>query len=572
MGLNPKTQKRKSKGRPDGGQFAPETHETAPDDLDETPFDQPEEDEGLSLAELAAQQKPATSYSFLPGWGQAEKDFEERLGDMPARFYSTDLVEKTTKIPTPKLLQEYGSVTKYVDTIAESSPLEKRRLYNRWTSGRMVGALSTAASLPQDAKNITRENVTETAKSLGLENLRFEESGGQEVLIGQYGGRTFMFQPEPKGDQFATYRFTRPYAIIPGATLTKKYGGVKNVDELCQRLETDGYEISEVQPPMGRSQRVVAYREVPGGNEHVELSLHRNPDGTTTVLGSGIRPPLISGRFSKASFRCLIGAERIRRATGKNPLDLVAVAPGEEKVGDYADLLDETLKAQSFGERIRDQQKYVSETKTSLASAWEDKKYPDQTHRELAENSILLQAGFRKVEVDNDVDPKEFHDFEQAVIEAQKVLPKIPVGSAPAVRVRKLGKHRALGLYVPHVNTICVDVHDSGSFVHEYGHMLDFQSAESSMGDDFAEVIGGYRQALTIDSSASRSAGYYRVPTEIWARAFELWGRERLGIDNRTVHPKETYESRFDYRPFREDPGLKEGAFRVFDRLARRES
>lgn len=564
MGLNPKTQKRKSKGRPDGGQFAPETHETAPDDLDETPFDQPEEDEGLSLAELAAQQKPATSYSFLPGWGQAEKDFEERLGDMPARFYSTDLVEKTTKIPTPELLQEYGSVTKYVEAVAESSPLEKSLLHDRWTSGRMVGALSTAASLPQDAKNITRENVTETAKSLGLENLRFEQTGGQEVLIGQYKDRTFMFQPEPKGDQFATYRFTRPYAIIPGATFTKKYGGVKNVDELCQRLETDGYEISEIKPP-----RVEAERAVSGGNEHVELVLHHNPDGTNTVLGGGTRPALIKGRFSKASFRCLIGAERIRRATGKNPLDLVKVSPGEENVDDYASLLDETLKAQSFGERIRDQQKYVSETKTSLASAWEDKKYPDQTHRELAENSILLQAGFRKVEVDNDVDPKEFHDFEQAVLEAQKKLPKIPAGTTPAIRVRKLGKHRALGLYVPHVNTICIDVHDSGSFVHEYGHMLDFQSTESSMGDDFAEVIGGYRQALVMDGSASRSAKYYQVPTEIWARAFELWGRERLGIDNRTVQPKETYESRFDYRPFQENPMLKEKAFKVFDRLAK---
>lgn len=564
MGLNPKTQKRKSKGRPDGGQFAPETHETAPDDLDEAPFDQPEEDEGLSLAELAAQQKPATSYSFLPGWGQAEKDFEERLGDMPARFYSTDLVEKTTKIPTPELLQEYGSVTKYVEAVAGASSLEQYSLYNRWTSGRMVGALSTAASLPQDAKNITRENVTETAKNLGLENLRFEQTGGQEVLIGQYKDRTFMFQPEPKGDQFATYRFTRPHAIIPGATLTKKYGGVKNVDELCQRLEMDGYEISEIKPP-----RVEAERAVPGGNEHVKLVLHHNPDGTNTVLGGGTRPALIKGRFSKASFRCLIGAERIRRATGKNPLDLVATDPGEEKVGDYSSLLDETLKAQSFGERIRDQQKYVSETKTSLASAWEDKKYPDQTHRELAENSILLQAGFSKVEVDNDVDPGEFHDFEQAVLEAQKKLPNIPAGTTPAIRVRKLGKHRALGLYVPHVNTICVDVHDSGSFVHEYGHMLDFQSTESSMGDDFAEVIGGYRQALVMDGSAARSAKYYQVPTEIWARAFELWGRERLEIDNRTVQPKETYESRFDYRPFQEDPMLKEKAFKVFDRLAK---
>lgn len=53
MGMNPKTQKRKSKGRPDGGQFAPETHEAAPDDLDEAPFAQ--DSHTPSLAELAQQ-------------------------------------------------------------------------------------------------------------------------------------------------------------------------------------------------------------------------------------------------------------------------------------------------------------------------------------------------------------------------------------------------------------------------------------------------------------------------------------------------------------------------------------
>ena len=53
MGTNAKTQKRKSKGRPDGGQFAPETHEAAPDDLEEAPFVQ--DSHTPSLAELSQQ-------------------------------------------------------------------------------------------------------------------------------------------------------------------------------------------------------------------------------------------------------------------------------------------------------------------------------------------------------------------------------------------------------------------------------------------------------------------------------------------------------------------------------------
>lgn len=54
MGTNAKTQKRKGKGRPDGGQFAPETHEAVPNDLDEAPFGQG--GDVPSLAELAQQE------------------------------------------------------------------------------------------------------------------------------------------------------------------------------------------------------------------------------------------------------------------------------------------------------------------------------------------------------------------------------------------------------------------------------------------------------------------------------------------------------------------------------------
>ena len=51
--MNAKTQKRKGKGRPDGGQFAPEPHKAAPDDLEEAPFAQ--DSHTPSLAELSQQ-------------------------------------------------------------------------------------------------------------------------------------------------------------------------------------------------------------------------------------------------------------------------------------------------------------------------------------------------------------------------------------------------------------------------------------------------------------------------------------------------------------------------------------
>ncbi|NMW48996.1 hypothetical protein [Mobiluncus curtisii] len=54
MGVNPKTQKRQPKGTSKGGQFAPEQHETTPNDLDEAPFGQGSDTP--SLAELAQQE------------------------------------------------------------------------------------------------------------------------------------------------------------------------------------------------------------------------------------------------------------------------------------------------------------------------------------------------------------------------------------------------------------------------------------------------------------------------------------------------------------------------------------
>lgn len=54
MGVNPKTQKRQPKGTSKGGQFAPETHEATPNDLDEAPFGQGSDTP--SLAELAQQE------------------------------------------------------------------------------------------------------------------------------------------------------------------------------------------------------------------------------------------------------------------------------------------------------------------------------------------------------------------------------------------------------------------------------------------------------------------------------------------------------------------------------------
>ncbi len=69
------------------------------------------------------------------------------------------------------------------------------------------------------------------------------------------------------------------------------------------------------------------------------------------------------------------------------------------------------------------------------------------------------------------------------------------------------------------------------SFVHEYGHALDYATGSGllSMRDDFKPIVARYRENLSLNGKGTyvaNKAEYYTAPTEVFARAFELYVSE----------------------------------------------
>lgn len=110
-----------------------------------------------------------------------------------------------------------------------------------------------------------------------------------------------------------------------------------------------------------------------------------------------------------------------------------------------------------------------------------------------------------------------------------------------SIRFRRLGNHHAAGLYYAGVRCLCVDVASPSSFVHEFGHLIDY-TAQYSLKDDFGEIrrmYGRYIDGLPEEEKGifTKKYGpdYYKKPTEVFARSFELYVTERLGVLNSLV-------------------------------------
>ena len=214
--------------------------------------------------------------------------------------------------------------------------------------------------------------------------------------------------------------------------------------------------------------------------------------------------------------------------------------------------------------------------KQTRASAWQTKKNINKDTRKIME-STSLNKYFQFVEIDNDVDLTLFSQFEKEMERMHDILPKTG-DKLPELRLRKLGNHKALGLYVPNKNTIAIDFRDTNdeiggvgiqSFVHEYGHALDYGTDNGrllSMRDDFKPIVKRYRENLSLNGKGSyvaEKAGYYTAPTEVFARAFELYMNE-AGLNSIFLKSKETYATKIEYALF--DQNMRDKLTTFFDR------
>jgi hypothetical protein len=250
-------------------------------------------------------------------------------------------------------------------------------------------------------------------------------------------------------------------------------------------------------------------------------------------------------------------------------------------------------------------QKYARQSGATIATVQSDKKYQDS---ELNKSTIFNQLGFRKVEVDTQkYEGKEFDYslFRKVEEDFEAICNKLPHASAqPELKFRKLGKHKATGLYAPFLNILAVDVRNTESFVHEYGHYLDYKHGDKasesySLEDNFEHIITAYSNNFKIISKkmeddlltrlmkASKESipsvvsleeqrlsselalleqtvkmyDYFTTPTEIFARGFELWVYETITSNSSLLKNKEDYSNRIEYTSFN---GIKESLFAFF--------
>ena len=248
-------------------------------------------------------------------------------------------------------------------------------------------------------------------------------------------------------------------------------------------------------------------------------------------------------------------------------------------------------------------QKYSRQSSATIATIQTDKKYQDT---ELNKSTIFNQLGFRKVEVETQMYAGrecDYNLFRKVEEDFEEICNKLPHASAqPELKLRKLGKHKATGLYAPFLNILAVDVRNTESFIHEYGHYLDYKHGGKenySLRDDFEHIITSYSNNFKIISKkkeddllthlmkASKESipsvvsleekrlsselellkqtekmfDYFTTPTEIFARGFELWVFETITSNSSLLKNREEYSNRIEYASFN---GIKESLFAFF--------
>ena len=141
------------------------------------------------------------------------------------------------------------------------------------------------------------------------------------------------------------------------------------------------------------------------------------------------------------------------------------------------------------------------------------------------------------------------------------------------IRFRKLGHHKAIGLYYPAFGCLCVDYRAPHSLVHEYGHLIDFSCEQLSAAADFYAIRTAYKERLERNMAenealSARMKGktkynmaYYLTPTEIFARCFELYVALHLKVRSSIV--PET----FSKEVYPQDEIFLDMVVKYFDRL-----
>lgn len=189
---------------------------------------------------------------------------------------------------------------------------------------------------------------------------------------------------------------------------------------------------------------------------------------------------------------------------------------------------------------------YYQDLEKTYAKSYMQKKTITQKAQKAMETSLFNDYfGFVEFDIDTDLNKVEEIAKEFKAVK-ETYFPTIN-SKTNAIRFRKLGQHKALGLYYPSLACLCVDIHSPSSLIHEYGHLIDYSYGNLSDKADFIPVrklyVAQLDEALESDehlqkkmkSGSKYNRAYYTMPTEIFARCFELYVSQCLMVRNSTV-------------------------------------
>lgn len=197
--------------------------------------------------------------------------------------------------------------------------------------------------------------------------------------------------------------------------------------------------------------------------------------------------------------------------------------------------------------------RHRSEIGRTIATAYITKKnIPQSVQKAMGKTGFMDY--FKFVEFDEEVDlasvraiEKEFEVLNRAYF-AGKSFKDV------TLRFRKLGKHKASGLYYPTLHTLCVDIRCPSSFVHEYFHMIDDQLGDLSLEVAFNRITALYKEAFlrqmeqlddavkgTLNGKSKYNIQYFFRRAEIFARCGEIYFSRILKVESSLIKPDLAY-------------------------------
>lgn len=196
---------------------------------------------------------------------------------------------------------------------------------------------------------------------------------------------------------------------------------------------------------------------------------------------------------------------------------------------------------------------YREQMTHSIATAYMTKKNIPESILKAMEQTGFLHY-FKYVEFDEDTDMDAVSAIEKEFVAMNKEYFSGSVFPDVNIRFRKLGKHKASGLYYPSLNTLCVDIRSPSSFMHEYFHMIDNQLGDLSLEVGFQGVVKQYTDAflkgLEKESSSVKkkmegcskyNINYFFRRAEIFARCGEIYLMRILKAESSLLQPNLGY-------------------------------